>query len=84
MHPATLSRIESGETPATVEQLGLIAKQLNTYPGSILQEVDNLVIQLQNMGHQVLYSPAGPPGLKPMEAAALGGLLALIFTSGRR
>ncbi len=79
---STWSRIESGESALTVEQLGLAAGALGTSPAEILRSVDHAVAGLRQRGVNVQHgSPRefAKQGLALVGAVALGALIIAIL-----
>lgn len=85
VNPASLSRLETGESIPTVEQIALIASLLDDTAGNIVTEADNAASRLQAQGFMIVHSPSdAPSGLQPLGAAVLGGLLVAMFTQGKK
>lgn len=76
------SRIEKGQTPMTITQLGQVAGHLGLAPGDILQKVDRLTAQLSAQGVEVI-NQKEPEISAAAVLVALGILIALLAVAAR-
>jgi len=80
-----LSRIETGQSAATVEQLAVIAAALGTTPGALLAEADQAGGMLKSRGYKVIRTAAeAPEDWKPLGAVVLAGLLIALALSSQK
>jgi transcriptional regulator with XRE-family HTH domain len=77
MSQSAWSRIETGQSNLSVDQLSLVAQALKTRPEVILKQAEDSRAQLQRRGVKVLSAAdeADNAGLFVLGAAALGALL---------
>jgi transcriptional regulator with XRE-family HTH domain len=75
------SRVETGGSNLSVEQLKLAADALQTTPGTILGETEKALAYLQRRGVNVFTSPGDVNGaaMALLGGAALGLLIAALF-----
>lgn len=76
------SRIEKGQTPMTITQLGQVASHLGLAPGDILRRVDQLTVQLRAQGVEVT-NQKEPEISAAAILVALGILIALLAAAVR-
>ncbi|MFL6621147.1 MAG: helix-turn-helix domain-containing protein [Sulfurifustis sp.] len=76
------SRIEKGQTPMTITQLGQVAACLGLTPGDVLQRVDQLTMQLRAQGVEVT-NQKEPEISAGAILVALGILIALLAATTR-
>lgn len=86
INQASLSRIETGQSTASVEQLAVLAHALGTTPGSLLAEADKAERMLEAQGYKVVRTKEDAlVDWKPIGAVVLAGLLiALAFGSQKK
>jgi len=85
INQASLSRIETGQSAATVEQLAVIAAALGTTPGALLAEADQAGGMLKSRGYKVIRTAAeAPEDWKPLGAVVLAGLLIALALSSQK
>lgn len=77
---STWSRIETGETALTIEQLALAAEKLGVLPSQILEKAEETILELEKKGVAVeamRISSAAilAAGAVPLAGAAVAGLI---------
>ena len=83
---ATWSRVESGISPLTIEQLSHAAELLGLHATDVMAEVDEYAERYREQGIPVLYHRTKePPNVAAMLAAGLGayGLIKVLSSSDR-
>lgn len=84
---STWSRIESGKTALTVEQLALAAMVLKAAPSEILAEADSKMLELADRGVTTAWTRDGLSLLAnaalPIAGASLLGVVGAIANSGK-
>ena len=82
---ASLSRLETGQSSFSIEQMAVVAHVLKTTPNQLLAEADGLAAQLTRNGHKVVRTVLeADPDWSPLVGAALVGvLLGLVMAANR-
>ena len=80
MSQPTLSKIENGQIVLSVVQLKIIAENLNTSPGSILENVELIVNNLEERGIVIKDHKPDQTMNFFLGAAAIAGILAYILS----
>lgn len=81
------SRVETGQSNLSVEELAIVAQVMQTRPEEVLRDVRRSVEHLQTQGVVVLVGQSKAEdntGAAILGAAALGALLVAILTAGKK
>ena len=85
INQASLSRIETGQSTPTVEQLAVIAAALGTSPGALLAEADQAGRLLESQGYKVIRTEAeAPTDWTPVGAVVLAGLILALALAAKK
>ena len=76
---AALSRIESGSTSISLDQLRSISRLFQTKPATILEFADRAERELRAENVDIIPPRAATPGVAMITGAALGALLAVLL-----
>ena len=76
---AAWSRIESGSTSISLDQLWSIARLFQTTPATILELADRAERELRAQDVDIMRPREGTPGVAMITGAALGALLAVLL-----
>lgn len=83
--PASLSRLETGQSAFSIDQLAVVAHALNTAPHQLTAEADEFARQLANAGYNVVRSVnEAKEDWTPLVGAALLGILLGVAISGKK
>ena len=82
---ASWSRLETGQSAFSVEQLSQASAALGTSAGEILAEADRVATQLAHQGYKVLRNPKEvEDDWRPVGAVVLVGLLLALAFNGKK
>lgn len=85
INQTSLSRIETGQSTASVEQLAVLAHALRTTPGALLAEADHAERMLEAQGYKVVRTKEDAPvDWTPIGAVVLAGLLIALALGAKR
>jgi transcriptional regulator with XRE-family HTH domain len=80
---ASLSRIETGLSTASIEQLAMAADAFRTTPAMLIAEADRAAAIIEARGWKVVRSSGqAPTDWQPLGAVVLAGLLLALALSG--
>ncbi len=83
--PASLSRLETGQSSFNIDQLAVVAHALKTTPNQLTAEADNFARQLTAAGHNVVRSvQEAKEDWTPLLGAALVAVLLGLAMSGKK
>src|ERR1700741_3442882 len=82
---ASLSRLETGQSSFTAEQLSVVANVLKTSAGDLYADADRAATQLRAQGHKIArVDKEIEPDWKPIGAVVLAGLLLALAFGGKK
>lgn len=83
--PASLSRLETGQSAFSIDQLAVVAHVLKTTPHQLTAEADDFAHQLARAGYNVVRSlQEAKEDWSPLVGAALLGILVGLAISGKK
>lgn len=83
--PASLSRLETGQSAFSIDQLAVAAHALNTTPHQLTAEADEFARQLAAAGYNVVRAVSeAKEDWTPLVGAALLGILLGVAISGKK
>lgn len=83
--PASLSRLETGQSSFSIDQLAVVAHALDTSPRELTAEADEFASKLASQGYNVVRTVSeAKEDWTPLVGAALFGVLIGLALSGKK